>query len=103
MSAPTDVVFIDGCQFGGVINLNTRMFLSWDDLDLAFTYHGIKIGPEDLKERHDRTFNRPEPVKSVLCGINKRKYLKLYNGDIYCVESNTILNRHSLEELLTSL
>ncbi len=103
MCAPTDVVFIDGCQLGGVIDRSTGLFLPWDDLDLAFRIGGTKIGPEDLKERHDRTFKRPEPVKSTVSNVNKRKYLKLYNGDIYCVESNTILDRHSLEELLTSL
>ena len=103
MIAPTDVVFIDGCQSGGIIDRSRKLLLSWDDLDLAFDFYGNDVPPANIKERHDRTFNQPEPVKSTVSNVNKRKYLKLYNGDVYCVESNTILDRHSLEELLLSL
>jgi len=53
-------------------------------------------------------FRRPfkdqyQPAKSNVSSVNKRKYLKLYNGDIYCVETNTILDQNRLQELLTIL
>ncbi len=43
---------------------------------------------------------RYRPVKSAVSRPNQKKYLKLYNGDIYHVESNTILDRQNLLDLL---
>ena len=47
--------------------------------------------------------SRYQPAKIAVSSVNNRKYLKLYNGDIYCVETNTILNRHTLLELMENL
>ena len=110
MCVSTDNVFIDGCQFGGVIDRSTRLFLSWDDLDLAFRCSGVSVSPEDIKERHDRTFNLPEPVKEQFEPASStnnpvttkatQRYYKLHCGNVIDIETKTILNRDTLLKIL---
>ena len=101
MCAPTDVVFIDGCQFGGVIDRSRKLFLPWNALDLAFTYDGIYIKPDDMKERHDRIFNLPEPAqRKSLSRMADLRYYKLHNGNILDTKTMTVLNREVLLHLL---
>ena len=63
---------------------------------------GIPI-EEKNKRMIERIESRYRPAKIAVSSVNRRKYLKLYNGDIYCVETDTILDRHTLKELLTNL
>ena len=45
-----------------------------------------------------------ETVKKTvkkLSSTNTKRYLKLYNGDVYDVDSNTILSREVLHQLLS--
>ncbi|KKK48791.1 hypothetical protein LCGC14_3141570, partial [marine sediment metagenome] len=110
MCAPTDVVFIDGCQSGGIVDRQSRRFLSWNRLENALHSTGIVLTPENVKERHDRTFRlsesrkvcdithcvdykketiscgrceyRYQPAKStVLVTPTEKRYFRLYNGD----------------------
>lgn len=126
MCVSTDSIFIDGSQFGGLVDCQARLFLPWYLLDPIIKTHGLKIGPEDLKERHDRIF---EPVKSKQektdCPVCRpirgrpssryrpakndslarkadRRYYKLASGNILDIESKTILNREALKALLGS-
>ena len=103
MCAPTDVVFIDGCQSGGAIDRSSRLFLPWDALDWAFVCGGVEISPEDIKERHDRTFKRPEPVKGKPILISRKaenRYYQLTSGDIIDLNTKTILYREGLLKLM---
>ena len=48
--------------------------------------------PEPAKPNKGRSFKYAVP--------NTKRYLKLHNGDIYDVDSNTILNRKELLKML---
>ncbi len=110
MYTPTDVVFIDGCQSGGAIDRSRRLFLPWDALDWAFVRGGVEISPEDIKERHDRTFQTPEPAKERFEPANStnnpavtkttQRYYKLHCGNVIDIETKTILNREALLKIL---
>ena len=109
MCCKTDSCFIDGAQFGGLVDRPSGRLMPWSFITTYFQKkEGVSLSPGDLHERIGRTFNVPslgryQPVESTVSSVNKRKYLKLYNGDIYCVETNTVLNRHTLLELMENL
>ena len=44
---------------------------------------------------------RYQPAKITLARDNKDRYLKLYNGDIYCTRTNTILDRDLLLSIIS--
>ena len=115
MCCKTDSCFIDGAQFGGLVDRPSGRLMPWEFIMGYFSRGaGDKLTPGGLQERIDRTFanykrgtmnpeSRYRQVKCTVSSANNRKYLKLYNGDIYCVETNTILNRHTLLELMENL
>ena len=107
MCAPTDVIFIDGCQSGGIIDRQSRRFLSWNRLENALHSTGIVLPPENVKERHDRTFrlseSRYQTYKNTVPGIsrpNTARYLKLHSGNIIDTETNTVIDREALLQLM---
>ena len=107
MCCKTDSCFIDGAQFGGLVDRPLGRLMPWDFIMGYFSRAaGTKLTPGDLQERIDRTFNVPssgqyQPVKiTVLSREAEKRYYKLHNGDILDLDTKTILDRQLLRTLL---
>ena len=121
MCCKTDSCFIDGAQFGGLVDRPLGRLMPWDFIMGYFSNAGgKKLTPEDLQERIDRTFNVPvdcpvcrpirgrsrgryEPVKNKQIHIStkaKNRYYKLDDGNIIDIETKTILLKQGLLELM---
>ncbi|KKL26838.1 hypothetical protein LCGC14_2391270, partial [marine sediment metagenome] len=103
----TDSCFIDGAQFGGLVDRPSSRLMSWSFIESFFNRKaGSHIFPHEMKERIDRTFNVPssgqyQPVKiTVLSREAEKRYYKLHNGDILDLDTKTILDRQLLRTLL---
>ncbi|HEC65187.1 MAG TPA: hypothetical protein ENI23_07835, partial [bacterium] len=60
MCCKTDSCFIDGAQFGGLVDHPSGRLMPWSFIEIYFRLlRGKKLTPEDLQERIDRTFDVP--------------------------------------------
>ena len=107
MCCKTDSCFIDGAQFGGLVDRPSGRLMPWSFIVKYFSrISGMKLTPEDLQERIDRTFNVPsqgryQPVIiKVLTSKADKRYYKLRNGNILDLDTKTILDRTGLTALL---
>ncbi len=96
--------FIDVTQDGGLIDRQSGLLMRWSWIEWFFKVEkGQWLKPYDIGRRLYREVKRSEPADEIGSTINKRKYLKLCNGDIYDVETNSILKWHNLRVLLERL
>ncbi len=126
MCSRTDQYFVDGAQFGGLVDQQSCQLMPWEFIQKYFSLicNNDKLSVDDIKERIDRTFSLPSqdrkdcPICRPIRGRpqsryqpaqikpfkvatpNMERYLKLHNGDIYDVDSNSILNRKALYDIL---
>jgi len=107
MCCKTDSCFIDGAQFGGLVDRPLGRLMPWSFIEIYFRLlRGKKLTPEDLQERIDRTFDvssqgRYQPVEiKVLTSKADKRYYKLHNGNILDLDTKTILDRTGLTALL---
>lgn len=57
-------------------------------------------GIEEVLNWLDKQKDRPVDENTPIARVNKSRYLKLYNGDIYDTQSNTVISRKALMLLL---
>ena len=104
MCSETDQVFIDGAQGGGLVDRGCGRLMPWEFILEYFDMGGVDLSTTEVRERHDRAMQPAKPNKgrSFKYAVpNTKRYLKLHNGDIYDVDSNTVLNRLELLTMLT--
>ena len=103
MCVKTDSCFIDGAQFGGLVDRPSSRMMPWSHITEYFNRKdGALLLPNDLQERIDRTFkSQYQPAKrqsqpAKLRTKADKRYYRLYDGNILDTESKTILNRDVL-------
>ncbi|KKL82975.1 hypothetical protein LCGC14_1979330 [marine sediment metagenome] len=109
MCCKTDSCFIDGSQFGGLVDRPSSRLMPWSFIMEYFRRDGgTKLTPMNLYDRRNRTFNGPfegryQPAKiQSIPAIEKatQRYYKLHCGNVLDTETGTILNRDALLEIL---
>lgn len=113
MCCKTDSLFIDGAQFGGLVDRTQSRLMPWSFIaDYFSTDAGRKLSSTDLHQRIKRVFGgevqgryqpaskKPESAQKILGNKCESRYYTLESGDIIDTETRTILSRKALLDIL---
>ena len=107
MCCKTDACFVDGAQWGGLVDRPSSRLMPWSFIADYFRAAGPTLTSEDMQERIDRTFGlsqdryRPAKIKTIKVALKADcRYYKLFDGNILDLQTKTILIRSGLLKMM---